>query len=397
LTVLALIAPLHPAAGEPRGGRDDTWSLCARTAAETEAREGLPPHLLSAIAKVESGRWLAAERSVRAWPWTVTAGDQGRFFETMDQAVAAVLALRASGRRNIDVGCMQINLLHHPEAFENLWDAFDPARNVGYAAALLQRLNGEARSWPKAVAYYHSRTPRFNRPYRRKVFRAWHEEFRRAGQSIPITMAAAMATGMATGMTDVMAEVMADAARDDQGDAPQEGSGEDPADKLASDTADAPVSSDALGTAAKLDRTDAETLLASFRIEADEAPPALGQVQLGAFRVAENASSVWAKVLQENAGLLGDFQPRVDVVERGELGTLHLLRVSPIMNVKLAQSICAELRHRAVDCMVVEPPRRWSRYLSAESKLLAPAPVRLRVFRSHETGPHPRPATPGHP
>jgi len=327
---LALIAAFgphswaSPAAAEPESGPDDPWTLCARHAAEIEMRDDLPPHLLSAISKVESGRWMAADGSVHAWPWTVSSGGKGKFFASIDQAVAAVLALQTSGRRSIDVGCMQINLMHHPDAFENLWVALDPARNVAYAAGLLQRLRGEARSWPKAIAYYHSRTSSLNRPYRQKVFQVWHEEWRRAGSMAPTTTADAAATVPAVAV---------------------------PAEKAT------PV---ALETVAKRDATDPLTVLAAFNIEDGKEVPSLGQVQLGAFRVPENARSVWAKVLQDNAALLGDLQPRIDVVDRGELGRLHLLRVSPIMNVTLARSICSELQHRAVDCLVVEPDQHFA-------------------------------------
>ena len=190
LACAALLAvPLSAAAG-PRslwhGGGEvtaDPWTLCARHAAEIELRDDLPPHLLLAIAKVESGRWRAGERTSMAWPWTVTAGGAGRHFASKDEAIAAVRALRAEGRRNIDVGCMQVNLRYHPEAFADLETAFDPASNVDYAADLLKRLRQEARSWTKAIAFYHSRTPKFNGPYRLKVFRAWREERHRANRA----------------------------------------------------------------------------------------------------------------------------------------------------------------------------------------------------------------------
>ena len=281
----------------PQDPGDDPWTLCARHVAEIEVSKGLPPHLLSAISKVESGRWVASQQTVHAWPWTVTSGAEGRFFATLEEALSEVEAIRASGRRNIDVGCMQVNLLHHPDAFEDLRAAFDPATNVAYAADLLTRLKKEARSWPKAIAYYHSRKPSFNGPYRRKVFRAWHEEWHRAGL------------------------------------APRFAYGEEQRDPLA-----ALVNFGGGGEA----KTEAR----------------LGQLQLGAFRRAENAYAVWAKLWQENPTLLGDLRPRIDVVHSGNAGPMHFLRVSPVMNVKLAQSICNELLDRAVDCLVVDPPRR---------------------------------------
>lgn len=376
---------VQPAAGQPRGAPVDPWTLCARAAAEIEIEEDLPPHLLTAISKVESGRWLASDRTVHAWPWTVTSGGKGKFFATMDKAIAAVQALRASGRRSIDVGCMQVNLLHHPDAFRDMRAALDPVRNIAYAAGLLQRLKLEAHSWPKAIAYYHSRTTSLNRPYRRKVLQVWLQEWRRAGQMVPATAdatshdknpepaipAAAIQNAAASdvvvsdavvsdaaathaaitqvAVTQVAvthATVMKDAILDDA--------------VLNDAVLDDATPDDMIKPAAGQEPMDPETILASFNIEEGETAPSLGQVQLGAFRVPENARSVWNQVLHDNAELLGDFQPSLDVVDRGELGTLHLLRVSPIMNLKLARSICDELRHRSVDCMVVEPPQRFA-------------------------------------
>ncbi len=316
MAMIAVFIPVEAMAGPPRSSSDNPWTLCARTAAEIEIREDLPPHLLSAISKVESGRWLASEGTVRAWPWTVTAGGKGQFFATREEAIDAVRALLAKGRRNIDVGCMQVNLYHHPNAFEDVPAAFDPTRNIAYAAGLLQRLRSEARSWPKAVAFYHSRTASLNGPYRRKVFRVWLEEWRRAGSIVESPTAGAEAAA------------------------------------LAGDDLGAPASD--------LSPTGPSPTLAGFEADEREAAPALGQVQLGAFRMPENARSVWLKLLAENTALLGDLQPRIDVVDRGKSGPLHFLRISPIMDVKLARSICNELLDRAVDCLVVKPPLRFA-------------------------------------
>ena len=90
----------------------------------------------------------------------------------------------------------------------------------------------------------------------------------------------------------------------------------------------------------------------------DAANAGLSQIQLGAFRVPENARTVWQKLQRENAALLGDLRPRIDVVNGGASGELHLLRVGPVMTVELARSICNQLLDRSVDCLVVTPPRR---------------------------------------
>ena len=99
-------------------------------------------------------------------------------------------------------------------------------------------------------------------------------------------------------------------------------------------------------------------VLAGFDADERQARAGLGQVQLGAFRVPENARAVWRKLQQENAALLGNLRPRIDVVDGGTARELHLLRVSPVMTLEMARSICSQLLDRSIDCLVVAPPRR---------------------------------------
>ncbi len=165
--------------GDFSGDLGGTAGLCQRQIAMAEGARGIPRGLLASIAMVESGRWHAARRQALAWPWTVTARGVGNFYRTKAEATAAVRRIKAAGVRNIDVGCMQVNLLHHPAAFANLDDALDPAKNVAYGADFLVRLRAARGSWRKAVAHYHSATPSQYRPYAAKVFRAWADARRR--------------------------------------------------------------------------------------------------------------------------------------------------------------------------------------------------------------------------
>ena len=71
--------------------------------------------------------------------------------------------------RSIDVGCMQVNLLHHPQAFATLEQAFDPPTNARYAARFLISLFHQTADWPKAGALYHSATPEIAADYARRL------------------------------------------------------------------------------------------------------------------------------------------------------------------------------------------------------------------------------------
>ena len=173
LTASLLLAESPALAGE----------ACARAAIEAEAAAGVPSQLLGAIALAESGRYHAENGETIAWPWTVYALGKGRYLPSKAAAIAEVERLRAAGVRNIDVGCMQVNLHFHPRAFASLEEAFDPARNAGYAAKFLMQLFDETRSWSVAVAGYHSRTNKLGRPYRARVYRLWADERRRVAEA----------------------------------------------------------------------------------------------------------------------------------------------------------------------------------------------------------------------
>jgi len=148
------------------------FAWCETAIAGAETAVGLPPRLLGAIADVESGR-PDPSGTIRPWPWTIDAEGHGQFFATKAEAIAAVLALQGSGVRSIDVGCMQVNLMHHPNAFASLDGAFDPAANALYAARFLNSLYGASGSWVQATAAYHSETPAIGADYQRRVMARW--------------------------------------------------------------------------------------------------------------------------------------------------------------------------------------------------------------------------------
>jgi len=138
-----------------------------------EQASGLPPGLLLAIGRVESGRWDSMRGRVTAWPWTINAAGKGLWFATKDDAARTVKEFLNGGTRSIDVGCFQINLLWHPNAFANLEQAFDPDANAAYAARFLLALFSQTGSWDAAVEAYHSADPGLGFAYRQQVYSTW--------------------------------------------------------------------------------------------------------------------------------------------------------------------------------------------------------------------------------
>ena len=149
--------------------------VCENHTARYEAAYGIPAHLLTAVARAESGRADATTGAVRAWPWTVTSPEGDVKYATKWEAISAVRDLQRRGVANIDVGCMQVNLLHHPQAFGSLNLAFDPETNVAYAARLLTEHFARTGDWRMAVAHYHSTTPDLYRPYQARVEDLWQQ------------------------------------------------------------------------------------------------------------------------------------------------------------------------------------------------------------------------------
>ncbi len=151
---------------------------CRQAVAMAERAAGVPPRLMAAIARVESGR-ADGQGGVHPWPWTINVEGAGYVYASKAEAIAAVRGFQARGARSIDVGCMQVNLMYHPAAFASQDEAFDPMANARYAAKFLGELFGQARDWTKATAMYHSATPALGETYQRKVLALLTDEERR--------------------------------------------------------------------------------------------------------------------------------------------------------------------------------------------------------------------------
>ena len=133
---------------------------CIESAKKFEKIYRLPENLLVSIALTESGKKVQNGEFV-AWPWTINMRGKGKFFSSKEKALKYVEAYISKGRKNIDMGCMQVNYMYHPNAFINLDKAFDPETNVEWSANLIKNLYQKYGSYKEAVGYYHSYKPYF--------------------------------------------------------------------------------------------------------------------------------------------------------------------------------------------------------------------------------------------
>lgn len=152
-----------------------TLTPCEHAGMEAERTFGLPNGLLLAIGRVESGRLDRATGRIVPWPWAVNLAGAGQLAETKEAAIRIATEALSRGHRNVDVGCFQVNLLHHPNAFATLDQAFDPSANAHYAARFLADLKSRFGSWTAATESYHSADPARGIPYGRAVMGKWVE------------------------------------------------------------------------------------------------------------------------------------------------------------------------------------------------------------------------------
>lgn len=157
---------------------------CTRHLSRMERLYNIPSHWLSAIASTESGRYHSGIGLSIPWPWTINVKGQGYWFKTKQEAMTAVRKFQRKGISSIDVGCMQVNLHYHGHHFSSLDQAFDPVYNIAYAAKFLRDNYDELRSWRRATAAYHSRTPDRGANYYRKVYKKWQQVLDRLNDNL---------------------------------------------------------------------------------------------------------------------------------------------------------------------------------------------------------------------
>ena len=189
--LLMFIQPAQAKISETATPVDDKMA-CQIETRKQENNFQIKEHLLTAISNVESGRWDADSKRNLAWPWTVNAEGKGMFFNSKAEAVREVKRLQKKGVKSIDVGCMQVNLSYHGENFASVEDAFDPAKNVEYAAKFLKKLYSQKGSWMQSAMAYHSSVSEKADTYKQKIAAAFDKV--KKAHNADLKLAAANAT-----------------------------------------------------------------------------------------------------------------------------------------------------------------------------------------------------------
>ncbi len=114
---------------------------CRTAVATAERARGLPPGLLTAIARTESGMR----------PTALRVAGRGVYPQSKEEAQA--MARQALSRsQSVMAGCMQVNLrVHDPKG--QLW-ALEPRAAADWAAEYLKTLHRRLGSWRSAISVY---------------------------------------------------------------------------------------------------------------------------------------------------------------------------------------------------------------------------------------------------
>lgn len=131
--------------------------LCDTAARNAALRHDVPLDVLRAIALTETGR--RRNGQLEPWPWALNMGGPGFWPDSRSAALTLARSQIDAGRRNIDLGCFQVNYHWHGQNFASLDDMIDPEKNADYAARLLRGHHARLGSWEAAAGAYHSGTP----------------------------------------------------------------------------------------------------------------------------------------------------------------------------------------------------------------------------------------------
>ena len=129
---------------------DGHLNICEREMVAAAQAEQVPLGVLYAVGMTETGRkGSLSPFALNVEGKTILAGSQKKALFEFNRA-------RRSGKKLIDLGCMQINYHYHGSEFASVAAMLDPHTNVRYAARFLRELRLREGNWTMAVARYHA-------------------------------------------------------------------------------------------------------------------------------------------------------------------------------------------------------------------------------------------------
>ncbi|MFP6741226.1 MAG: SPOR domain-containing protein [Alphaproteobacteria bacterium] len=79
-------------------------------------------------------------------------------------------------------------------------------------------------------------------------------------------------------------------------------------------------------------------------------------VQIASFRKIDDADTAWRRMVKKHGDLLSTYTARVERADLGaELGVFYRLRLGPMADETTAKTLCAMLKARDIDCLIVRP------------------------------------------
>lgn len=165
LSVLLALLGCLPALARtaPETAAEAYAAICEQAALQAAAESGVPPDILTALTLTETGRRLGGR--IRPWAWSINAEGAGTWHDDPQSALDFAEQRLRQGRRNMDLGCFQINYRWHGHHFGSVAEMLDPLANARYAARFVRELHAETGDWRAAAGAFHSRTPQHASKY----------------------------------------------------------------------------------------------------------------------------------------------------------------------------------------------------------------------------------------
>lgn len=141
---------------------------------ETAAhRSGLDALLLYSVALAESASGKGGGMAGPS-PLAIRAGKDAFYPQTRHEAEQILQKLLAAGRKNVDVGVMQINLRWHGDRVSSPYELFDPNVNLKVASEiLLETMASSPNDVRVAIGRYHNWELEKGGPYADRVLRIY--------------------------------------------------------------------------------------------------------------------------------------------------------------------------------------------------------------------------------